>query len=65
MIAVYLQCGHNYETGFLTQIEKETSLTVCPKCRREVKIVKAAERVHPPNSKRWIDGAEIKLGVKT
>ena len=65
MIGVYLLCGHIYEAGFLTQIEKETRLTVCPKCRQEVKIIKAFERVHPPDSKKkWVDGAEIKLGVK-
>ena len=64
MLNVYLLCGHVFETGFITSVEKSTRLTVCPICRREVRIVKAVERVHPPGSRLWVDGAEIQLAVK-
>lgn len=61
MIKVYLKCGHVYETGFITDTEKTTLLTVCPRCRREVEIVKAVERVHPAEgSRKWVDGDEVK-----
>jgi predicted RNA-binding Zn-ribbon protein involved in translation (DUF1610 family) len=60
MIRVKLTCGHWFETGALSRVEKRTRTTSCPKCGEIVKIVEARRLKHPPGSRRkWVEGERV------